>query len=61
MIPEDSTTPVPIGNEDPMVRTGLEIAMRWGQALNNPDQLKIALEAVEPQLRREYQLQRMQI
>ncbi|GHF99965.1 hypothetical protein GCM10018777_08120 [Streptomyces albogriseolus] len=62
MIPEDSTTPVPVPrSEDPVISAGLEIAIKWGQALGGPDQLKIALEAVEPQLRREHQLRRIQL
>ncbi|WP_030331028.1 hypothetical protein [Streptomyces sp. NRRL B-1381] len=36
---------------DPIVSAGLEIAMRWGDALG-ADKLDIALKALEPELRR---------
>lgn len=40
-------------NEDPMVAAGLEIAMKWGSALG-PDNLEVALKALEPELRRHH-------
>jgi len=51
----DDAAPAP-RSDDPMVSAGLEIAMKWGQALGGPEQLKIALEALEPQLQREHQM-----
>jgi len=35
--------------------------MKWGAALGGPDQLKIAFEALEPQLKREHQLRLKQM
>ncbi|MEV7793388.1 hypothetical protein AB0O68_15555 [Streptomyces sp. NPDC087512] len=55
-----STAPAPRG-DDPVVSAGLEIAMKWGQALGGPDQLKVALEALEPQLQREHQIRMKQL
>ncbi|MEU4168414.1 hypothetical protein AB0F46_16260 [Streptomyces sp. NPDC026665] len=55
-----SAAPAPRG-DDPMVLAGLEIAMKWGQALGGPEQLKIALEALEPQLQREHQMRLKQL
>jgi len=52
-IENSSAVPAPRDN-DPLVSAGLEIAMKWGQALGSPEQLKIALEALEPQLQREH-------
>ncbi|MFJ2807852.1 hypothetical protein [Kitasatospora sp. NPDC087271] len=40
--------------EDLMVSAGLEIAARWGEAVG-PEKLKIALQALEPQLKREHE------
>lgn len=54
-IENSSTAPAP-RDEDPLVSAGLEIAMRWGQALGGPEQLQIALAALEPQLKREHQI-----
>jgi hypothetical protein len=48
-------------DDDPIVSAGLEIAMRWGQALGGPEQLKVALEALEPQLKREHQIRVKQL
>ncbi|MDH2388183.1 hypothetical protein QCN29_05135 [Streptomyces sp. HNM0663] len=57
---ENSST-VPAPDDDPIVSAGLEIAMKWGQALGGPEQLKVALEALEPQLKREHQLHLKQL
>lgn len=59
-IENSSTAPAP-RDDDPIVTAGLEIAMRWGQALGGPEQLKVALEALEPQLKREHQLRVKQL
>lgn len=57
---EDSNAlPDPTG--DPVVSAGIEIAMKWGAALGGPDQLKIAFEALEPQLKREHQIRLKQM
>ncbi|MER7916509.1 MULTISPECIES: hypothetical protein [unclassified Streptomyces] len=57
---EDNTAlPDPIG--DPVLSAGFEIAMKRGAALGGPEQLKIAFEALEPQLKREHQLRLRQI
>jgi hypothetical protein len=44
-------------HEDPILSAGLEIARKWGEVLD-PEQLQIALKALEPQLKREH-LERM--
>ncbi|QOV38782.1 hypothetical protein IM697_10610 [Streptomyces ferrugineus] len=59
-IENSSAVPAPRDN-DPLVSAGLEIAMKWGQALGSPEQLKIALEALEPQLQREHQIRMKQL
>lgn len=59
-IENSSAVPSPRDN-DPLVSAGLEIAMKWGQALGSPEQLKIALEALEPQLQREHQIRMKQL
>ncbi|MFI1173377.1 hypothetical protein [Streptomyces melanogenes] len=57
---EDSNAlPGPTG--DPVVSAGIEIAMKWGAALGGPDQLKVAFEALEPQLKREHQVRLRQL
>ncbi|MGW9029137.1 hypothetical protein ACWGQ5_34410 [Streptomyces sp. NPDC055722] len=55
-----SAVPVPRG-DDPLVSAGLEIAMKWGAALGGPEQLKVAFEALEPQLKREHQIRLKQL
>ncbi|MFE3874070.1 hypothetical protein ACFXPX_06675 [Kitasatospora sp. NPDC059146] len=40
--------------EDLMVSAGLEIAARWGEAVG-PEKLELALQALEPQLKREHE------
>ncbi|WP_405633870.1 hypothetical protein [Streptomyces sp. NBC_01174] len=40
-------------SEDPTVAAGLEIAQKWGSALG-PDNLDVALRALEPELRRNH-------
>ncbi|WP_328934944.1 MULTISPECIES: hypothetical protein [unclassified Streptomyces] len=57
---EDSGAP-PLPQGDPVVLAGLEIAMKWGAALGGPEQLKIAFEALEPQLKREHQIRLRQL
>ncbi|MFJ9832847.1 hypothetical protein ACIRU2_15880 [Streptomyces sp. NPDC101169] len=49
----------PPRNEDPMLSAGMDIARQWGQL--SPDHLKLALEALEPQMRREHQLRIKQL
>lgn len=51
----------PISPDDPVVSVGLEIAMKWGSALGGPEKLKIAFEALEPQLKREHQIRLRQL
>lgn len=38
---------------DPVLSAGLSIAKQWGEALG-PEQLRVALEALEPQLKRDH-------
>ncbi|MFF0737744.1 hypothetical protein ACFYVK_39795 [Streptomyces chartreusis] len=52
---EDNSSALPLPPGDPVVSAGLEIAMKWGAALGGPEQLKIAFEALEPQLKRDHQ------
>ncbi|MEU4039102.1 hypothetical protein [Streptomyces collinus] len=52
---EDNSSALPLPTGDPVVSAGLEIAMKWGAALGGPEQLKIAFEALEPQLKRDHQ------
>ncbi|MEV5089892.1 hypothetical protein AB0N18_18595 [Streptomyces griseoincarnatus] len=56
---ENSAVPAP-QEDDPLLSAGLKIAMQWGQALD-ADKLKVALEALEPQLKREHQLRVKQL
>ncbi|MDQ0601941.1 hypothetical protein QF037_006286 [Streptomyces canus] len=58
---ENSSTSPMRRDDDPLVSAGLEIAMKWGAALGGPDQLKVALEALEPQLKREHQIRLRQL
>ncbi|MFI1535525.1 hypothetical protein [Streptomyces anandii] len=60
MTTEGTRVPAPRG-DDPLVTAGLEIAMKWGAALGGPEQLKVALGALEPQLKREHQLRLKEI
>ncbi|MCW7940837.1 hypothetical protein AAW14_00005 [Streptomyces hygroscopicus] len=48
-------------DDDPVISAGLEIAMKWGAALGGPEQLKVAFEALEPQLKREHQIRLKQL
>lgn len=48
-------------DDDPLISAGLEIAIKWGAALGGPDQLKVAFEALEPQLKREHQIRLKQL
>ncbi|MEU0656076.1 hypothetical protein ABZ485_28060 [Streptomyces albogriseolus] len=57
---DSSTAPVP-RDDNPVFHMGLDIAMQWGQALGGPEQLKIAFEALEPQLRREHEIRLKQL
>ncbi|MFF0216141.1 hypothetical protein [Streptomyces vinaceus] len=59
-IENSGTVPAP-RDEDPLVSAGLDIAMRWGQALGGAEQLKVALDALEPQLKREHQIRMKQL
>ncbi|MER5782782.1 hypothetical protein ABT104_13830 [Streptomyces mobaraensis] len=52
---------LPGPTDDPVVSAGIEIAMKWGAALGGPEQLKVAFEALEPQLRREHQIRLKQL
>ncbi|MGZ9931196.1 hypothetical protein ACXNSR_15040 [Streptomyces sp. NC-S4] len=59
-VENSSTAPAP-REDDPLLSAGLEIAMKWGQALGGPEQLQIALAALEPQLKREHQIRTKQL
>ncbi|MFD8545777.1 hypothetical protein [Streptomyces sp. NPDC059649] len=59
-IENSSTAPAP-RDDDPLVSAGLEIAMKWGQAFGGPEQLQVALAALEPQLKREHQIRIKQL
>lgn len=50
---EQGTLPSPQPAEDPVLSLGLNIAAQWGSRLD-PNQLDVALKALEPQLRREH-------
>ncbi|MFE6049154.1 hypothetical protein ACFQ6N_00175 [Kitasatospora sp. NPDC056446] len=59
MTVEDSGRPQPQPQPqpgDPVLAAGLEVAMKWGAALGGPEKLQVALTALEPQLKREHQL-----
>jgi hypothetical protein len=58
---EESSSALPLPPDDPVVSAGLEIAMKWGAALGGPEQLKVAFEALEPQLKREHQIRLRQL
>ena len=55
-----SAVPMP-QNEQPAILAGMEIAMKWGQVLGGPEQLKIALDAIEPQLIRDHEARMRQL
>ncbi|WP_245171269.1 hypothetical protein [Streptomyces decoyicus] len=55
-----SAVPMP-QSEQPAILAGLEIAMKWGQVLGGPEQLKIALDAIEPQLIRDHEARVQQL
>ncbi|MFJ6558133.1 hypothetical protein ACIQNT_38835 [Streptomyces luteogriseus] len=59
MNPENSAIPAP-REDDPLLSAGMKIAMQWGHVLD-ADKLKVALEALEPQLKREHQLRVKQL
>ncbi|GAA4326383.1 hypothetical protein GCM10023086_53900 [Streptomyces venetus] len=61
MSTEENSGALPLPQDDPVVSAGLDIAMRWGAALGGPEKLKIAFEALEPQLKREHQLRLKQL
>ncbi|MGW6687481.1 hypothetical protein [Streptomyces sp. NPDC054961] len=46
---------------NPVVSAGLGIAAQWGAALGGPEQLQVALKALEPQLRREPELSKLRL
>ncbi|MGP3990805.1 hypothetical protein [Streptomyces sp. 3N207] len=57
MTTEDrSALPPSPPEEESVLAAGLEVAMKWGAALGGPDQLDVALKALEPQMKREHQL-----
>ncbi|MER6617474.1 hypothetical protein [Streptomyces xantholiticus] len=54
-------SPSPVGGSaDPLLSAGLGIAAQWGKALG-PEQLQVALKALEPQLRREHELNMLRL
>ncbi|MFI6009261.1 hypothetical protein ACIBAG_10560 [Streptomyces sp. NPDC051243] len=59
-VENSGAVPVP-RDDDPVISAGLEIAMKWGAALGGPEQLKVAFEALEPQLKREHQIRLKQL
>ncbi|MDT0319996.1 hypothetical protein [Streptomyces millisiae] len=61
MSTEENSGALPLPQDDPVVSAGLEIAMKWGAALGGPEQLKVAFEALEPQLKREHQIRLRQL
>ncbi|WP_431042641.1 hypothetical protein ACQUSR_12445 [Streptomyces sp. P1-3] len=58
-VEDNNALPGPTG--DPVVSAGMEVAMKWGAALGGPEQLKVAFEALEPQLNREHQIRLRQL
>ncbi|GLX19673.1 hypothetical protein [Streptomyces lavendulae] len=58
---EQNSGASPVPPLDSATSAGLEIAMRWGAALGGPEQLKIAFDALEPQLKREHQIKLKQM
>ncbi|MFI1400544.1 hypothetical protein [Streptomyces sp. NPDC020681] len=58
---EESSSALPLPPGDPVVSAGMDIAMKWGAALGGPEKLKIAFEALEPQLKREHQIRLKQL
>ncbi|MGV4987548.1 hypothetical protein ACWC0C_03255 [Streptomyces sp. NPDC001709] len=61
MSTEESSSALPLPHDDPVVSAGLDVAMKWGAALGGPEKLKIAFEALEPQLKREHQIRLKQL
>ncbi|MEU1515687.1 hypothetical protein ABZ490_26680 [Streptomyces sp. NPDC005811] len=61
MTTDEDSSALPLPQDDPVVAAGLDIAMKWGAALGGPEKLKIALEALEPQLKREHQIRLRQL
>ncbi|GGW20564.1 hypothetical protein GCM10018980_43200 [Streptomyces capoamus] len=61
MTTEENSSALPLPHDDPVVSAGLDIAMKWGAALGGPEKLKIAFEALEPQLKREHQIRLRQL
>ena len=59
MSPDNSALPAP-QEDDPLLSAGLKIAMQWGQVLDG-DKLKVALKALEPQLKREHEIRMRQL
>lgn len=60
---EDQSAPLPSirHTEDPILSAGIGIAAQWGAALGGPEQLQLALKALEPQLRREHELNKLRL
>ncbi|MFD9503916.1 hypothetical protein [Streptomyces sp. NPDC060035] len=59
---EDQSAQLPgVRSTDPILSAGLGIAAQWGAALGGPEQLQVALKALEPQLRREHELSKLRI
>ncbi|MFJ3545446.1 hypothetical protein ACIPQH_25160 [Streptomyces rubiginosohelvolus] len=56
MSSEDHRASFSFPEGDPLVSVGREIARQWGANLGGPESLRIAVEAVEPQLKREHQI-----
>ncbi|MEV7372930.1 hypothetical protein AB0O51_18875 [Streptomyces sp. NPDC090301] len=48
-------------SSDPLLSAGLGIAAQWGEALGGPEKLQAALKALEPQLRREHELNKLRL
>ncbi|WP_329275957.1 hypothetical protein [Streptomyces sp. NBC_00691] len=59
---EDQPAELPTASApDPVLAAGLSIAAQWGEALGGPEKLQVALKALEPQLRREHELNRLRL
>ncbi|MEU1481102.1 hypothetical protein ACFYZ8_28840 [Streptomyces sp. NPDC001668] len=61
MSTDENSSALSLPQDDPVVAAGLDIAMKWGAALGGPEKLKIAFEALEPQLKREHQIRLRQL
>ncbi|MET9894397.1 hypothetical protein ABZZ47_30095 [Streptomyces sp. NPDC006465] len=57
----ENSSSLPASGDDPLVSAGLSIAMKWGQALGDPQQLKVAMAGLEPQLKREHEIRMRQL